>query len=177
MLVLLVVLVFAAFKIYTGNYYAADEAAIADLAKELSEEVHSYEAPEGTVFLPQNQDYKAVIVFYPGAKVEYTAYSGLMYRLAERGYICLLPKMADNVALLSVNAVDTLKAARARYEDQESVDDLEWYIAGHSLGGCSLNSHGLLYLTVAAAVIVIILMVELIQALGSFISGRIKARR
>ncbi len=135
MLVLLVVLVFAAFKIYTGNYYAADETAIADLAKDLSEEVHSFEAPEGTVFLPQNQDYKAVIVFYPGAKVEYTAYSGLMYRLAERGYICLLPKMADNVALLSVNAVDTLKAARARYEDQESVDDLEWYIAGHSLGG------------------------------------------
>ena len=141
MSVLLVVLVFAAFKIYTGNYYASDEAAIADLAKDLSDEVHAFEAPEGMVFLPQEQDYKAVIVFYPGAKVEYKAYSGLMYRLAERGYICLLPKMADNVALLSVNAVDTLKQARARYEDNEMVDDLDWYLAGHSLGGVAASRY------------------------------------
>lgn len=29
------------------------------------------------------------MVFYPGAKVEYTAYLPLMYRLAEQGY-CIL---------------------------------------------------------------------------------------
>lgn len=133
LLVLLFVGGFAAFKIYTGNYYSADDAAIADLAKELSDEVHTFEAPEGMVFLPQDQDYRAVIVFYPGAKVEYTAYSGLMYRLAERGYICLLPKMADNVALLSINAVDQLKAVRP--EEPQSVENLDWYLAGHSLGG------------------------------------------
>ena len=141
MLVLLTVLIFAAFKIYTGNYYAADETAIAALSEDLSDEVHAFEAPEGMVFLPQDQEYRAVIVFYPGAKVEYTAYSGLMYRLAERGYICLLPKMADNVALLSVNAVDTLKEARARYEDEVSVDNLDWYIAGHSLGGVAATRY------------------------------------
>ena len=88
-LVLIVVGAFIAFKIYTGNYYVADNTAIEELSQELSDEVHTFVAPEGMVFLPQNQEYKAVIVFYPGAKVEYTAYSGLMYRLAERGYICL----------------------------------------------------------------------------------------
>ena len=134
-LVLIFAGLFVAFKIYTGNYYNADNTVISELADDLSEEVHTFTAPEGMVFLPQNQEYRAVIVFYPGAKVEYTAYSGLMYRLAERGYICLLPKMADNVALLSVNAVDTLKQARARYEDNEMVDDLDWYLArGRSQG-------------------------------------------
>ncbi len=139
MLVLIAVGGFVAFKIYTGNYYVADEAAISELAEDLSEEVHAFAAPEGMVFLPQDQDYRAVIVFYPGAKVEYTAYSGLMYRLAERGYICLLPKMADNVALLSINAVDTLKKVRA--DDQQAAENLDWYLAGHSLGGVAASRY------------------------------------
>ena len=139
MLVLIAVGGFVAFKIYTGNYYNADNTVISELADDLSEEVHTFTAPEGMVFLPQNQEYRAVIVFYPGAKVEYTAYSGLMYRLAERGYICLLPKMADNVALLSINAVDTLKAARP--DESDSVEDLDWYLAGHSLGGVAASRY------------------------------------
>lgn len=138
-LVLIFAGLFVAFKIYTGNYYNADNTVISELADDLSEEVHTFTAPEGMVFLPQNQEYRAVIVFYPGAKVEYTAYSGLMYRLAERGYICLLPKMADNVALLSINAVDTLKAARP--DDSESVENLDWYLAGHSLGGVAATRY------------------------------------
>ena len=138
-LVLIFAGLFVAFKIYTGNYYNADNTVISELADDLSEEVHTFTAPEGMVFLPQNQEYRAVIVFYPGAKVEYTAYSGLMYRLAERGYICLLPKMADNVALLSINAVDTLKAARP--DESDSVEDLDWYLAGHSLGGVAATRY------------------------------------
>lgn len=138
-LVLIFAGLFVAFKIYTGNYYNADNTVISELADDLSEEVHTFTAPEGMVFLPQNQEYRAVIVFYPGAKVEYTAYSGLMYRLAERGYICLLPKMADNVALLSINAVDTLKAARP--DESDSVENLDWYLAGHSLGGVAATRY------------------------------------
>ena len=132
-LVLIVAVAAVAFKVYTSNYYVADDTAIEEVVKDLSDEVHSFETDDGMVFLPVNQQYKAVIVFYPGGRVEYKAYSGLMYRLAQRGYICLLPRMPENLALLSINAVDKLKASNA--EDQAMVDGLDWYLAGHSLGG------------------------------------------
>ena len=138
-LVLLIGGAFAAFKIYTSNYYVTDDTAIADLAKDLSDEVHAFEGENGMVFLPQNQDYRAIIVFYPGGKVEYTAYSGLMYRLAQRGYVCLLPKMKDNLALLSIDVVDKLKAERE--DDYASVEELDWYMAGHSLGGVAASKY------------------------------------
>ena len=64
-LVLIFAGLFVAFKIYTGNYYDADNTVISELADDLSEEVHTFTAPEGMVFLPQNQEYRAVIVFIP----------------------------------------------------------------------------------------------------------------
>ena len=66
------------------------------------------------------------IVFYPGAKVEYIAYSKLMYKIAESGKDCFLVKMPFNIAIFGSNKAKNII---------EKYNYKNWYIAGHSLGG------------------------------------------
>ncbi len=76
-------------------------------------------------FVPQQP--KAALIFYPGGKVEYTAYAPLMQELAKQGFLCLLEKMPLNLAVLDITAADGL---------QEKFPEIDkWYIGGHSLGG------------------------------------------
>ncbi|MCR4999983.1 MAG: alpha/beta hydrolase [Lachnospiraceae bacterium] len=128
-----------AFKAYTSNFYREDEKLTAEFASEVGDLVHAYSDDYGMVFIPTNHNYQAIIVFYPGGKVEFSAYSGLMYELASRGYLCLLPRMPENLAFLEVNAVEGIKA---RYpEEAEETEALDWYLAGHSLGGVAASSY------------------------------------
>lgn len=66
------------------------------------------------------------LIFYPGAKVEYTAYLPLLYELAEQGIDCFLVKMPCNLAFLGMSRADEIikNSSYAHY-----------YLAGHSLGG------------------------------------------
>jgi hypothetical protein len=133
-LVLVVIIAAVAFKIYTSHYYVADSEVIETIEQILDPQVFSYDVDgDGMVFVPKDQDIKGVIVFYPGGRVEYTAYNGLMYRIAAKGYLCLLPRMPENLAILSINAVDKLKSDDP--EQQAYLEQLDWYLAGHSLGG------------------------------------------
>ncbi len=125
------------FKIYTQGYYKADMETITAIETRLEANVNSYSDENGTVFIPETSVPKAVIVFYPGGKVEYRAYSGLMYEIASRGYICILPRMPENLAFLRINAVEKITAKYAA--DVDSVKNLDWYIAGHSLGGVAAS--------------------------------------
>ena len=133
-----VAVVFAiVFIIYTSKYYRTDKETVDSIESRLDEKVNAYSDDNGMVFIPKNRDYKAVIVFYPGGKVEYTAYSGLMYELAGKGYVCLLPKMPDNLAFLRINAVDVITRG---YEARTgTAKDIDWYLAGHSLGGVAAS--------------------------------------
>ncbi len=127
------------FKIYTLNYYKADDEAIAEIKQEIGDRVSTYSDKNLVVFVPNNEEAKAIIVFYPGGKVEYTAYSGLMYELADRGYACLLPRMPENLAFLRLNAVDIIKD---KYPDRiKGAEGLKWYLAGHSLGGVAASQY------------------------------------
>ncbi|MBE5859312.1 MAG: alpha/beta hydrolase [Butyrivibrio sp.] len=138
LLVSVVVIAAIAFKLYTKDYYRADNTIISYVQNLFDSEVHSYSDENGTVFIPQTKDISAVIVFYPGGKVEYTAYSSLMYDLASKGCLCLLPKMPENLAILRVNAADVLTK---NYDTQkEMVKNVDWYLAGHSLGGVAAAS-------------------------------------
>ena len=67
------------------------------------------------------------IVFYPGGKVEYTAYAPLMKNFAEEGYFCAVVKMPFNLAVLDTNAAKDVKEAHPEIT--------HWIIGGHSLGG------------------------------------------
>ncbi len=138
-IVILVIVMAIAFKSYTGNYYRADSNII-NVAKNLFDDsVHSYSNKNGTVFIPVNQKPKAVIVFYPGGKVEYTAYSSLMYAIAAKGYCCLLPKMPENLAFFRIDAAN--KITQGYEKDKELVQDIDWYLAGHSLGGVAAATY------------------------------------
>ena len=72
------------------------------------------------------------LIFYPGGKVEYTAYSALMRDLAEEGIDCYLVEMPANLAFLDTDKADGI------------IKDFphdKWYIGGHSLGGVAASMY------------------------------------
>lgn len=116
--------------IYLNDYYHAAQAAFA--ATGSSSMITVETRRDGSlVFRPK--DAKAGLIFYPGGKVEYTAYAPLMQSCAERGILCVLIKMPGNLAVLDQNAADGIPA------DFPEVAD--WYIGGHSLGGAMAASY------------------------------------
>lgn len=138
-LVLLLVGAVIGFKIYTSHYYATDMEVSDQITNEYADKVEVFSNNDGTAFFPKNQEYRAIIVFYPGGKVEYTAYSSLMYKLSSRGYICLLTRMPENIAILRVNKVEGLVP-----EDEvvkKLANEMDWYMAGHSLGGAAASKY------------------------------------
>lgn len=77
------------------------------------------------------------LIFYPGGKVEYTAYAPLMQEFAKNNYVCIVVHMPCNLAVLDGNAADGLIG---KYQEQyPSVK--KWYIGGHSLGGAMAASY------------------------------------
>lgn len=112
----------AAFLIYTGVYYRADDMALAAVRSEQAVSVS--EMDYGWFFDgPSEQD---LLVFYPGAKVEETAYAPLMRLFAERGMDVCLVKMPFHLAFFGLNRADDVFAMYS-HENR--------YIGGHSLGG------------------------------------------
>jgi len=73
------------------------------------------------------------LIFYPGGKVEYTAYVPLMQACAEKGILCVLVEMPFNLAVFDINAADGIQKEYPEIED--------WYIGGHSLGGSMAASY------------------------------------
>jgi dienelactone hydrolase len=80
---------------------------------------------ENYIFKPEEPT--AGFIFYPGGKVEYTAYIPLMKQLASEGVMGVLVKMPFNLAVFDIDAAEGI---------QEQYPEIEkWYIGGHSLGG------------------------------------------
>lgn len=109
--------------IYIGNYYHADTKAIEAL--ESSETITVKEGENSYIFVPEQT--VAGMIFYPGGKVEYTAYAPLMKAYTEQGIQCFLLKMPGNLAVLDMDAAEGIQ------EQYPEIDT--WYMAGHSLGG------------------------------------------
>ncbi len=108
--------------IYTGVYYHADETAIAALASDESVTVTKTEY--GWFFDGVAEE--DVLVFYPGGKVEETAYAPLLHRLAAQGMdVCLL-KVPLRLAVLGTNRADDVP---------ELGSYAHRYVGGHSVGG------------------------------------------
>ena len=116
--------------IYVSDYYRADTQAIEAFAADMSV---TKTTPCDGVLAYGDSESTAGLIFYPGGKVEYTAYEPLMYRLASKGVFCVLIKMPFNLAVLNKNAADGICEL---YPDVE-----RWYIGGHSLGGSMAASY------------------------------------
>ena len=118
-----VALIFGAAAIYLGDYYHADSEAISAM---IPEGISWEETPDKTIVLEPDGAQKGLI-FYPGGKVEYTAYIPLMAALAEKGVLCIIVEMPFNLAVLDADAADGIA--------EKYPEITEWYIGGHSLGG------------------------------------------
>jgi len=116
--------------VYVNDYYRADTDAIAAFASIDNVEVQN---PQDGLSVCMPEDPRAGLIFYPGGKVEYTAYIPLMKALAGEGIHCVLVEMPFNLAVLDVNAADGIQAQYPEIED--------WYIGGHSLGGSMAASY------------------------------------
>ena len=126
--VLALAIIVGACAIYLGDYYRADKEAIdAFLPKGAT-----WSEDSGRIAFEPEGATKGFI-FYPGGKVEYTAYVPLMQACAEKGVLCVLVKMPFNLAVLDVNAADGIREKYPEIED--------WYIGGHSLGGSMAASY------------------------------------
>ena len=122
-------IIIGACAIYLGDYYRADNDAIGAF---LPQGTQWKEEPDGTIVFEPEGATKGLI-FYPGGKVEYTAYVPLMAACAEEGILCVLVEMPFNLAVLDINAADGIQE---QYPEVE-----EWYIGGHSLGGSMAASY------------------------------------
>ncbi len=107
---------------YTGVYCRADETAQEALKASAGVKVEQTEY--GWFFDGPEED--TALIFYPGGKVEETAYAPLLHSLAENGADVCLVKMPFRLAFFSVNAAEEIMN-RYGYKN--------WYIGGHSLGG------------------------------------------
>ena len=127
--VLALAIIVGACAIYLGDYYRADDEAIGAF---LPQGATWKEESGGTIVFEPEGATKGLI-FYPGGKVEYTAYIPLMQECAEEGILCVLLEMPFNLAVLDINAADGIQE---KYPEIE-----EWYIGGHSLGGSMAASY------------------------------------
>ena len=119
--------------IYIHDYYHADETATAAM---VSDECISVQTADGiTVFSPALPE--AGFIFYPGGKVEYSAYAPLMLALARENILCVLVEMPGNLAVLDVNAAEDIPGMFPEID--------RWYIGGHSLGGSMAASFAAKY--------------------------------
>ncbi|MCD8018190.1 MAG: alpha/beta hydrolase, partial [Clostridiales bacterium] len=114
---------------YASDYYRADETVSEQYLQSTDSVVVSVIA-QGYYFDGEGTD--IACIFYPGAKVEYTAYAPLMMNLAENGIDCFLVEMPYNLAIFGINRADRI------LEDYEYA---HWYLSGHSLGGAMAASY------------------------------------
>ncbi|HDR7446765.1 TPA: alpha/beta hydrolase [Bacillus toyonensis] len=70
------------------------------------------------------KDAKIGVIFYQGAKVE---------ALAKDGHFVVMPKLPLNLAILGINAVDSVME---QYPEVQ-----KWYVAGHSMGGAMISKY------------------------------------
>lgn len=116
--------------VYLSDYYHADDIALEAMSDQTNNIL--IEQDKNVIwFIPENPSYG--MIFYPGGKVEYTAYAPLLRACAEEEILCALVQMPGNLAVLDANAADGLQ--------QEFPDITSWFIAGHSLGGAMAASY------------------------------------
>ena len=118
--------------IYVNDYYHASEEAIFAFEPTNIKTIEVEKLDNNTiVYKPENPS--KGLIFYPGGKVEYTAYEPLMKELASNGILCTLVEMPFNLAILDTAAADGLLEL---YPEVEG-----WYIGGHSLGGSAASMY------------------------------------
>lgn len=126
-LVSVMVILGGGFLVYASDYYRADEAANTILKS------GAIQVGDDLIILQPDEKADTALIFYPGAKVEYTAYLPILEKLRRSGIASVLMKMPFNMAIFSANAAD-----RA-FQELSGISN--WFIGGHSMGGAMASSY------------------------------------
>lgn len=110
------------FFAYVSNYSHAQEQAISAMN---SSTVTVTPFQGGIAF--GDTDANTGFIFYPGGKVEDTAYAPLAKEIAEGNVFCVIAKMPYQLAVFRSNAAADIMKQYPKIK--------QWYIGGHSLGG------------------------------------------
>ncbi len=116
-------------NVWVEGQYPYGSVAAAALATDAAVTVE--QTDEAIAFIPSEAS--AGFIFYPGGLVPAEAYAPLLRTLAERGVLCVVPKMPLRLAVLDMDAAD---GAAAQYPEVT-----RWAIGGHSLGGAMAASY------------------------------------
>ena len=111
----------AAFFWYVSDYYPADETALALLEEPF------VEVRESCILLSPDTPTDTALIFYPGAKVEETAYLPLLEQLRQEGLACILVPMPFHMAIFDTDAALGIM--------EQFPEIAHWYVGGHSMGG------------------------------------------
>lgn len=126
----LVLVLAAAFFVYTQDYYHADETATALLKTNPAIKTEQ----NLTILSPDTANDSGVgLIFYPGGKVQETAYLPLLEQLRQNGLTCVLVRMPFRLAVFNIDAANDV------YAQFPAIS--RWYLAGHSLGGAMASSY------------------------------------
>ena len=127
--IIILILSIALFGIfYVNDYYHADSEALKYLNASGNVSVSKV---SNTLFVdgPGND---TALIFYPGAKVEYSSYLPLMNDLASKGIDSYIVEMPLNLAFLGTNSADDI-IKNSNYS--------HYLLAGHSLGGVAASQY------------------------------------
>jgi len=117
-----------AFILYAGIYYPADPSAAEALVA--GGPVRADRTDYGWFFDgPGNEN---ALIFYPGGKVDATAYAPFLRLLAEQGTDVCLVRMPFRLAILGINRADRVLSSH---------EYSRWFIGGHSLGGVAATMY------------------------------------
>ena len=124
--VLAVALIFVT-AAYAGDYYSA-----VDVDKYMTDsaDLRVTEIKQGWFF--DGPGSENALIFYPGAKVDETAYAPILRSVSEQGVDCFLMKMPLHLAIFNMDKADEILAEYSY---------TNYYLAGHSLGGAIAANH------------------------------------
>ena len=128
------IIIVSGFFLYVSLYYKASSFAMDSLKSDDQVKIEIEE--NGDIQFEPVEDAKNIgFIFYPGAKVEASAYAPLAKEIASNGYTTIIAKMNFNLAILSPNRADQIVK---QYKDIDT-----WVIGGHSLGGVMAANYAL----------------------------------
>ena len=130
-IIVIVAVLFGGCAWYINDYYHVIDR---DGAMSDTPEVKVVKTSTGYLYDGPGED--AMLIFYPGAKVQDIAYAALLKELAANGVDCYLVHMPGNLAIFGVNKAEEVLEQVA----QENRGYEHRYLAGHSLGGAMAAS-------------------------------------
>lgn len=125
--IIIVIALICSGAVYVNDYYRADERAVEALESDGGAAV----SQESFGWYFDGPSTENALIFYPGGKVEETAYAPLLHKLASGGVDVFLIRMPARLAFLGMNKAEDI-ISNFNYENI--------YIGGHSLGGVAAAS-------------------------------------